>query len=131
AVHVDRDPLPSQSWNYPDHRRRANLVVVIRRAEETPSGSMKHQRLSTYDRHGVVAGFRASSATIEDRRAPAAARVGARHSARDPPSTRDGGDFSSIAFVSMFSWLVVPGSLRARCSDSARSKSGFSQYFNR
>ncbi|EJK60825.1 hypothetical protein THAOC_18763, partial [Thalassiosira oceanica] len=55
-----------------------------------------------HDRHGVVAGFRASSATIEDRRAPAAARVGARHSARDPPSTRDGGDFSSIAFVSIY-----------------------------
>ncbi|EJK72031.1 hypothetical protein THAOC_06479 [Thalassiosira oceanica] len=102
AVHVDHDPLPSPSWKYPDHRRRANLVVVIGRAEETPSGSMKP---STYDRHGVVAGFRASSATIEDSRAPAAARVGARHS-RDPPSTGTAGIFPLLPSFSMNHGLV-------------------------
>ncbi|EJK56190.1 hypothetical protein THAOC_23974 [Thalassiosira oceanica] len=91
-VELSRPPPPSQ----PRSRYRPRRGDAVR-VNDT----------STYDRHGVVAGCRASSATIEDRRAPAAARVGARHSARDPPSTRDGGDFSSIAFVSMFSWLVL------------------------
>ncbi|EJK65738.1 hypothetical protein THAOC_13376, partial [Thalassiosira oceanica] len=60
-VELSGPPPPSQPRSrYPP--RRGDAV----RVSET----------STYDRHGVVAGFRASSATIEDRRAPAAARVG-------------------------------------------------------
>ncbi|EJK56472.1 hypothetical protein THAOC_23633 [Thalassiosira oceanica] len=65
------------------HSLRHRGIIPTTAAEPTSSryrprrgDAVRVNETSTYDRHGVVAGFRASLATIEDRMAPAAARSG-------------------------------------------------------